>query len=264
MASSDCITFSVYRIVNFRTGKVYIGKTKDTKRRKREHFHELELNKHHSKYLQYSYNKWGKSAFYFEVLETELSPDVIEDRERYWVAYFDSYSNGYNETFGGDGRGRNGVKTIWNGIEYPTRREAAHACGINDTTMHQRLKRGHTCDADLIGATGKFATKKPGWNKTPCQWNGITYPSITACAGAYNVSIATMLERLQKGYSSDADLRLTNSEPCVWDGIEYSSIAEAARANNVSHSAMLNRLKRGKTRTDQIRKRTKPKSTKSP
>lgn len=207
MPTSDCTTYSIYKIVCFRNYRVYIGKTYDVKRRKREHFYNLELNKHYNKELQYAFNKWGASAFYFEVIETGLSKDQAYEREQYWITQFDCFKHGFNETFGGDGTGRPGKKCIWNGIEYDKVRDAARACGINESTMSQRLKRGHTCDTDLIGATGKFTTRQPGSNKKPCAWNGIDYPSLTHCAAANGIGIETLRERFQKGYTCDADLK---------------------------------------------------------
>lgn len=30
--------------------------------------------------------------------------DIPEEREKYWIEYFDSFRNGYNATMGGDGK----------------------------------------------------------------------------------------------------------------------------------------------------------------
>jgi hypothetical protein len=31
----------------------------------------------------------------------ECNNDLLNDRERYWINYYDSYKNGYNNTYGG-------------------------------------------------------------------------------------------------------------------------------------------------------------------
>lgn len=47
--------------------------------------------------------KYGIENFSIEELE-KCSADVVNDREIYWINYYDTYHNGYNATLGGDGR----------------------------------------------------------------------------------------------------------------------------------------------------------------
>lgn len=49
----------IYQIINKSTNKFYIGSAIDLKKRKREHFHHLNHNKHRNKHLQSSWNKHG-------------------------------------------------------------------------------------------------------------------------------------------------------------------------------------------------------------
>lgn len=44
--------------------------------------------------------KYGIENFDFSIIE-ECSPDFLDERERYWISYYDSYNNGYNRTPGG-------------------------------------------------------------------------------------------------------------------------------------------------------------------
>ena len=48
-------------------------------------------------------NKYGIENFSVETLE-ECSAEIVSEREKYWIAVFDSYHNGYNATLGGDGK----------------------------------------------------------------------------------------------------------------------------------------------------------------
>src|SRR5690606_19704596 len=59
----------VYQIVNLKNGKIYIGSAKCFKVRANQHLKSLRENKHHNKFLQRSFNKWGEQSFLFEVLE---------------------------------------------------------------------------------------------------------------------------------------------------------------------------------------------------
>lgn len=47
--------------------------------------------------------KYGIDAFTVETLE-EVDLENLSEREFYWILYFNTYSNGYNATTGGDGK----------------------------------------------------------------------------------------------------------------------------------------------------------------
>ena len=54
----------LYKLVNCVTGQCYVGQSQRAKKRIREHFRLLRLNKHTNPHLQNSYNKYGPEAFY--------------------------------------------------------------------------------------------------------------------------------------------------------------------------------------------------------
>lgn len=101
----------IYKVTNNINGKVYIGKTKqDVKKRFLQHKNEakneaknLIKNKPFHKALQ----QYGYKNFEFNIIE-EIPDDFLEEREIYWIKYYNSYiysknSNGYNATRGGNG-----------------------------------------------------------------------------------------------------------------------------------------------------------------
>lgn len=93
----------VYRIVCFPAGKCYVGQTGiKPNKRFRQHMRKLHDGTHHSKKLQAAYKKYGKSAFFFEILEDGISPHSINTREIYWINEFNSFQYGFNCTSGGD------------------------------------------------------------------------------------------------------------------------------------------------------------------
>lgn len=59
----------IYKITCINNNKVYIGKSIEIKQRFKKHLSDLRLNKHHSKYLQHSYNKYGEESLRFEIIE---------------------------------------------------------------------------------------------------------------------------------------------------------------------------------------------------
>lgn len=73
------IISGIYKIVNTKNGKMYIGSSKNIKRRWGIHKSSLKNNRHHSVYLQRAWHKYGKENFVYEVIkemsnasETEL------------------------------------------------------------------------------------------------------------------------------------------------------------------------------------------------
>ena len=76
----------VYKITNTVDGKVYVGSTTiDFGWRWSNHKSALRKNKHCNIHLQRAWNKYGESAFTFEVLETGTSKDEIREKEVSWI-----------------------------------------------------------------------------------------------------------------------------------------------------------------------------------
>jgi hypothetical protein len=86
----------IYKILNNKTNKVYIGSSVDIFKRFREHKHSLLKNKHRSPKLQNSYNIHGASCFIFELIELVICKNELLEREQFYIDAFDSYHNGYN------------------------------------------------------------------------------------------------------------------------------------------------------------------------
>jgi group I intron endonuclease len=77
----------IYAIINNINGKMYIGSSKDFVKRSWEHFNALKLNKHVSKYLQRSYNKYGKENFSIEIIENINNLEDLIKREQCWLDF---------------------------------------------------------------------------------------------------------------------------------------------------------------------------------
>ena len=84
----------VYQIRNAINDKIYIGSAVNIQKRWREHISALKKNKHHSRYLQRSWNKYGEKNFEFVILE-ECEPvkETLLEREQF---YLDTLSSEYN------------------------------------------------------------------------------------------------------------------------------------------------------------------------
>ena len=105
----------IYKITNKINGKSYIGQTiQNVKERFYQHCAIKCSQEVLNMAIHRAINKYGKSNFTLEVIE-EVESTNLNDREKYWIRYYDSYNNGYNSTEGG----QDGVKLFKNlNIEY--------------------------------------------------------------------------------------------------------------------------------------------------
>lgn len=94
----------IYYIENLINNKKYIGKSINIREREKYHFRKLKKNKHVNKYLQNSWNRYGKENFSFSVLE-ECDIENLNEKEKYWINKLNTANKnfGYNLTYGGDG-----------------------------------------------------------------------------------------------------------------------------------------------------------------
>ena len=100
----------IYKITNKINGKSYIGQTiQNVKERFYQHCATKCSQAVLNMVIHKAITKYGKSNFTIEVIE-EVESTNLNDRERYWIRYYDSYNNGYNSTEGG----QDGIKLFKN------------------------------------------------------------------------------------------------------------------------------------------------------
>lgn len=91
----------IYKITNTINGKSYIGQTiQNVKERFYQHCATKCSKAVSNMAIHRAIKKYGKSNFTVEVIE-EIDSANLNDRERYWIKYYNSYNNGYNSTKGG-------------------------------------------------------------------------------------------------------------------------------------------------------------------
>lgn len=84
------MTCGIYEIVHVSSGRRYIGHSRQIEYRWWQHQGDLEANSHHNHPLQNAWNKYGREAFFFRVLE-ECPEEILVDRED---AYFSQAPKG--------------------------------------------------------------------------------------------------------------------------------------------------------------------------
>lgn len=91
----------IYKITNDINDKIYIGKTElSIERRFRQHCNDSKRERCEKRPLYNAMNKYGIEHFHVELIEETNSPN---EREMYWIEFYNSYHEGYNATLGGDG-----------------------------------------------------------------------------------------------------------------------------------------------------------------
>ena len=153
--------YCIYLAKNTANGKVYVGKTNNLPKRKREHF----LDRRREHLFSRALHKYGENAFKWSVLEDRIETlECANERERYWIAQYNSYfkdpgSQGYNMTRGGDGGNMWNVKrvavyTLDGKLEraFESVTECAKYLDASGTTSVSAVcdKPGRTCQGRMI------------------------------------------------------------------------------------------------------------------
>lgn len=131
----------IYKIKNNINNKIYIGKTNQSiEERLREHIKDSTRRDNEKRPLYNAINKYGIENFSIEIIE-ECSPEILSDREKYWIEYYGSFKYGYNATKGGDGKpylDYNLICKTYNKIK--NLKETAKIIGCSEDSVHNVLK----------------------------------------------------------------------------------------------------------------------------
>lgn len=92
------MSVGIYKYENKLNGKVYIGLSSCIERRYGQHL--TAANHSPLMTIDKAIHKYGIENFSFEIIE-QCNEEELDEREIYWIAYYDSYHNGYNDTKGG-------------------------------------------------------------------------------------------------------------------------------------------------------------------
>ncbi len=201
--------YYIYKVTNKENGKIYIGQTNNFKRRIKEHLKDKRTN--HQPFKR-ALNKYGKDGFTWEIIDKCNLKKEINDKEKYYINYYNSkIPKGYNITNGGDG-GSN-----WN---------------LQPIVM--------------LNLDGKFIKKYD--YITQCEnETGLNHSTISACCKGKHLRYKNYIfmyekEYLKNGpriYNKPKNYRKRKIKKYDLDGnyiCSYDSITEASEVNNIGRT----------------------------
>ena len=146
----------IYCIQNKVNKKAYVGQT-TTKPFKRFQIH---LTGQGSRYLWNAITRYGVENFDCFILEENIPESDLPVSEKYWVDFYDSFRNGYNQTSGGE----------WQDIDVliaKGERISKSKKGIATTVKKGSKRSPETCRRISEAKKGKKNPMygKPSWNK---------------------------------------------------------------------------------------------------
>ena len=134
----------IYKITNNINGKIYIGQTRVTEpQRWQQHvWHAYNNSNNDSLLLCKAIRKYGKENFTRTIVE-ECDNWFLNEREKYWIKYFDSTNHniGYNVAEGGEGHFKYSDEEILKAYtDYDSITKASEATGISRGQISKRLQ----------------------------------------------------------------------------------------------------------------------------
>lgn len=96
----------IYKVTSKINGKIYIGKTESSIEERWKSHLRASFNENHKDYnlaFHRAIRKYGEDNFTIEQIDTGVGA-ILKEKEQNWIAFYDSYKNGYNCTLGRDGQ----------------------------------------------------------------------------------------------------------------------------------------------------------------
>ena len=88
----------IYKITNIQNNKVYIGQSiRPINQRFQRHINDA-LNNILDTHFARAIRKYGKENFIIEEIDIANTQEELNEKEQYWIKYYNSVIDGYNET----------------------------------------------------------------------------------------------------------------------------------------------------------------------
>ena len=166
----------IYKISNDINDKVYIGQTiNSVENRFKRHINDS-INNVFDCHFHRAIRKYGSEHFKVEIIDVARTQEELTLKEQYWINYYDSFKNGYNET------------------------DATYKCGGN--TYRNKSKKQMEIISNKISKT-KLGSKNPMARsiilKDINTDDKLIFNSIEDCVREMNLSCHALLSRRLRG-----------------------------------------------------------------
>lgn len=220
----------IYKITNNINNKVYIGQTmRKPADRWQAHKHRAELPDFKT-HLYNAMRKYGVENFSFSIIE-ECLDEKLDERERFWIEYYDSFNKGYNETLGGQDAKR---KYSYEDICYrlllgDSKEEIAKAFNCDEKTVYNAsiavLKKSPSqISQEILDAQVKFLYVDEGYNiKQITGLLGCGHYKIKRSLDRQKIKIKSMSESKKTPLTRSIYQKVGNKTIKVYKGIPEAS-----------------------------------------
>lgn len=91
----------IYRVTNQLNNKIYIGQTIQTlSERKNKHYYKARQENINTHFIN-ALRKYPEENFIWEVIDNADCQEQLDEKEKYWIDYYNSVEEGYNTKDGG-------------------------------------------------------------------------------------------------------------------------------------------------------------------
>lgn len=164
----------IYKVINIKNSKIYIGQTTKTlEERIYYHYyradHSLDIT--HTHFIN-AIRKYGKENFKWEQIDSADSREDLDNKEIYWIQYYNSIENGYNIQAGGNNYDTDKFSIACGGYPFLAYRVNGEFLGefINRTAFGKQYGIADTHVGDLLNnkynsCNGIIAIKKEDFSE---------------------------------------------------------------------------------------------------
>lgn len=241
----------IYLITNTINGLQYVGQSIDMVQRWSQH-KSTAKNVKETADLYQAMRKYGIENFTFKILE-ECDKSQLNEREIYWINYYDTFYHGYNMTHGGQGSygwkyDPNEMKRLWD--EGYSVKEIMNVLGCSQQLVSERLIGYKDYNNETARARNENYSSGKVYQYTLLGQYIQSFPSATVAAQQINNSrndtiLACLQGRINSAYGFQWSWEKQESLPpvavphgklvqCIETGELFTSTKEAAKAYNLS------------------------------
>ena len=134
----------IYKVTNILNGKVYIGQTKRTLEARWVQ-HCCDANSRiHCFNLQKAIKEHGADNFKIEQIDSADSKAEADEKEVFWIKFYNSMEEGYNASPGGRAGGhRKKIRAVESGLVFDTIVEASKHFGVSGCSISVVVDKPH-------------------------------------------------------------------------------------------------------------------------